>query len=141
MWLISGPGSSFQEDGLFTTPPAHEECARYAIQVCPYLAVPHYSKLIEDKTLKQEAVHETAQVHNDQITPPRPLFLVLARTSGIKLIDADDGSGKKYVLPRRPWKAIEFWQHGKKITQREAERIAETSDLPPREMKWWPAPR
>lgn len=138
MWLIGGPASAFLEDGMFTTPHAHEECARYAIQVCPYLAAPNYSKLIEAKTLKPEAVHDTDRFHHDQITPPRPLFLVLSRTSGITLIDPQDGSGKKYILPRRPWKELEFWQTGRRITQLEAEEIAKNSELPPSQLKWWP---
>jgi hypothetical protein len=100
---------------------------------------PNYSKLIEDKTLNPEAVHDTAQVHNDHITPPRPLFFVLGRTSSIKLTDPNDGSGKKYILPRRPWKEIEFWLNGKRIAQWEAEKIAEDSELPPSQMQWWPA--
>jgi hypothetical protein len=139
MWLIGGPASSFLEDGMFTTPHAHEECARYAVQVCPFIAAPIYSKFIEAKTLKAEAVHGMARVHNDQIAPPRPLFFVLARTSGIKLIDSDNGSGKKYILPRRPWKEIEFWENGEKIAQWEAEKIAQASELPPSQLKWWPA--
>ena len=139
MWLISGAPSFFLDDGLFTIPPAHEECARYSIQVCPFLSAPNYSKLIEDKTLKPEAVHDRARVHNDQITPPRPIFFILGRTSGITLIDSQDGSGKKYILPRRPWKELEFWLNGKKITQQEAEKIAEASELPPGKLKWWPA--
>ena len=139
MWLISGPGSSFLEDGMFTSPPAHADCARYAVQVCPFIAAPNYTKLIEDKTLKPEAVHETAQVHNDHIAPPQPLFFALARTSGITLIDADDGSGKKYIIPRRPWDEVEFWKNGKRITQAQAEKIAQTGELPPGQLKWWPA--
>ena len=139
MWLTGGPASSFQEDGIFTTPHAHQDCARYAIQVCPFLAAPTYSRLIEARTLKPDAMHDTVQVHNDQIAPPRPLFFVLARTSGITLIDADDGSGKKYILPRRPWKDIEFWRNGQRITQDEAEHIAEASEFPPSTLKWWPA--
>jgi len=139
IWLVGGPVSSFLENGMFTTPHAHEECARYAIQVCPFLAAPNYSKLIEDKTIKPESVHDTARFNNDQITPPRPLFFVLARTSGIKLFDPQDGSGKKYIVPRRPWKAVEFWQNGKRIAHREAEKIARNSELPPSQLKWWPA--
>ena len=79
------------------------------------------------------------RIHNDQITPTRPLFFVLALTSGIKLIDPLDGSGKKYILPRRPWKEIEFWQNGERIAQWEAEKIARASELPPSQLKWWPA--
>ena len=139
MWLTGGPASSFLEDGMYTTPHAHKECARYAIQVCPYLALPTYTRLIEDKTLKPEAIDSATQVHNDGIAPPRPPFLVLARTSGIKLVDSHDGSGKKYILPRRPWKDVEFWRDGKQITQSEAEKIAQASELPPSQLKWWPA--
>jgi hypothetical protein len=139
MWLIGGPVSAFLEEGMFTSPHAHEDCARYAVQVCPFIAATVYSKLIEDKTLKPGAIHETAQVHNDQITPPRPLFFALARTSSIKLIDANDGSGKKYILPRRPWKDVEFWQNGKRITQAQAAEIAQAGELPPSQLKWWPA--
>lgn len=139
MWLIGGPLSSFSEDGLFTVPPAHEECARYAVQVCPYIAASNYSNLIEDKTLKPEAVHDALQVHDDQIKPPRPLFFVLARTSGIKLIDPQDGSGKQHILPRRPWKEMEFWQIGKRISRAEAEKIIEASEISPDRLRWWPA--
>jgi hypothetical protein len=138
MWLIGGPVSAFLEGGMFTTPHIHEECGRYSVQVCPFLAAPVYSRLIEAKTLNPEAVHDTAQFHHDQITPPRPPFMVLARTSSITLIDADDGSGKKYIIPRRPWKDVEFWRNGERITQGEAEKIAQTSEHPPSQLKWWP---
>ena len=114
---------------MFTTPHAHEECARYSVQVCPFLAAPIYSRLIEAKTLNPRRVHDTAQFHNDQITPPRPLFFVLARTSGITLIDPDDGSGKKYIIPRRPWKEVEFWQNGERITQRKRRRSPRPANI------------
>ena len=139
MWLIGGPSSMFMEDGMFTSPPGHEDCARYAIQVCPYMAASNYSKLIEDKTLKPAAMHGNLAVHDNQIKPPRPLFFALARTSGVKLIEAEDGSGQKFILPRRPWKELEFWLNGKPITQAEAAKIAEASDLAPAKMKYWPS--
>jgi hypothetical protein len=127
------------EDGMFTSPPGHEECVRYAVRVCPYIAASNYSRLIEDKTLKPEAIHGELQVHDNQIKPPRPLFFALARTSGVKLIASHDGSGQNYILPRRPWKEVEFWLNGKPITQAQAEKIAQANDLPPSRLKWWPA--
>lgn len=139
MWLIGGPLSAFAEDGMFASPPAHEDCARYAVQVCPYIAASNYSRLIEDKTLKADAVHDTAQVHNDGIVPTRPLFFVLARTSGFKVTDLGDGSDKKYILPRRPWKDVEFWKNGRQIARPEADKIAQASELPLDRLKWWPA--
>jgi hypothetical protein len=139
MWLIGGPVSAFAEDGLFTTPPAHEECARYAVQVCPFLAAPDYSRLIEDRTLKAEAVRDEDRFHHDGITPPRPLVFVLARTRRIALVDSDDGSGKKYILPHRPWERVEFWLRGGPISREDAEDILRDGAVSPHRLKWWPA--
>ncbi len=67
MWLIGGPASAFLEDGLFIEPPAHEECARYAIQVCPFIAASNYSRRIRKaKTLKPGVLHDQAQIHDNQ---------------------------------------------------------------------------
>ena len=139
IWFIGGPGSSFLEDGMYIDPFMHEECGRYAAEVCPFIAAPSYSKRVEAKTLKLEDVHDAAQVHDNKIAPPRPLFFALARTSGFTLIDPQDGSGQKYILPDRPWKEVEFWRNGKRITPSEAERIAQANELPLSELKWWPA--
>ena len=136
MWLIAGPLTAFHEDGLSIEPPGHEECARYAVQVCRFLAAPNYARRIEDKTLKSAAIREGAQVGKSHEPPPRPVFFALARTSGIKLIDG--GDGLQYVQPRRPWKHIEFWKHGEPITLEEATRLAEATEHPPRSLKWWP---
>jgi hypothetical protein len=138
IWLVGGPASSFLEDGMYIDPPAHEECARYAVQVCAFLAAPNYARRVEARTLKPDALHEELQVYDNQIAPPRPLFFALTRTSGFKLIDPEDGSGQKYILPRRPWKEVEFWQNGERITEAEAQKIVEVGDIPPSELKWWP---
>ncbi|MCV9964336.1 hypothetical protein OIU34_20830 [Pararhizobium sp. BT-229] len=45
-WSIGGPGSALHPDGAFLDPPMHYECAQYAVQVCPYLAMPTYSKSV-----------------------------------------------------------------------------------------------
>ena len=50
MWLIGGPVSSFLEDGTFTSPPAQGlRPPSFVHQVCPFIAAPTYSKLIEDR--------------------------------------------------------------------------------------------
>jgi hypothetical protein len=137
IWFIGGPGSSFLEDGMYIDPFMHEDCGRYAARVCPFLAVRSYAR-VEGRTLKAGDVHDEVQVHDNQITPPRPLFFALTRTSGFSLIDPQDGSGQKYILPDRPWTHVEFWRNGESITQAQAQAIAEASDLPPRALKWWP---
>jgi hypothetical protein len=139
MWFVAGPMTAFHEDGLSIEPHGHEECLRYAVQVCAFLAAPNYARRIEDKTLKSAAIHEGAQVNKSHTPPPRPIFFALARTSGVKLIDADDGTGVQYIQPRRPWKYVEFWKNGEPITLAEAEQLALSSETPPSSLKWWPA--
>lgn len=123
MWMIGGASALHNADEIFTVPPAHKECARYAIQVCPYLAAPVYSRLIEARTLNAGTLHEAVDVHHDQIVPDRAPFFVLARTSGVKWTDSGDGSGKQYISPRRPWKEVEFWRNGTAISRSEADAI------------------
>lgn len=140
IWLIGGPGSSFLEDGMYIDPFTHEDCGRYAVRVCPFLAARSYSRRIETRTLKAEDVHDMALIHDNQIAPPRPLFFTLARTTGFTLVDPQDDSGQKYILPDRPWKEIEFWHNGRQITQARAEEIGLANGLVLRDLKWWPSP-
>lgn len=37
-WFIGGPRSSYNR--MYQDPPSHRECAHYAMQVCPFLAIP-----------------------------------------------------------------------------------------------------
>ena len=138
IWLVGGPGSSFLEDGMYIDPFMHEDCGRYAMQVCPFIAAPSYSR-VEGRTLKAQNVHAGVQLHDNQIAPPRPLFFAFARTSSFSLVDPQDGSGQKYILPERPWSRVEFWQNGKPITQGEALSIAQANGIDLSELKWWPA--
>ena len=83
-------------------------------------------------------MHDSVEVFDNQIAPPRPLFFAFARTAGFSLVDAPDGSGQKYILPDRPWAEIEFWRNGEPITEAEAEAIARTAGIERRVLKWWP---
>jgi len=138
IWLAGGPGSSFLDDGMYIDPFMHEDCGRYAMQVCPFIAAPSYSR-VEGRTLKAQNVHQDVQLHDNQIAPPRPLFFAFTRTAGFSLVDPKDGSGQKYILPQRPWSHVEFWQNGKPITQAQAKEIAEAHGIDLRALKWWPA--
>jgi hypothetical protein len=138
IWFVGGPGSSFLEDGMYIDPFMHEDCGRYAVQVCPFIAAPSYSR-VEGRTLKAENVHDEAFVHDNQIAPPRPLLFAFTCTAGFTLVDAPDDSGQKYILPDRPWTHVEFWQNGNPITQAEAESVAQAGGIELSELKWWPA--
>src|SRR5262245_10413652 len=41
-WFAGGPLSAFDEHGVYIDLPCHRECIEYALQVCPYLALPKY---------------------------------------------------------------------------------------------------
>jgi hypothetical protein len=53
-WFVGGPMSAFHEAGAFADPPMHYECAVYALQVCPYIALPRYGRRIDDRTLDKD---------------------------------------------------------------------------------------
>lgn len=42
VWFVGGP--TCMKGRFFFDHPMHEECARYALVVCPYIAMPSYSK-------------------------------------------------------------------------------------------------
>jgi len=138
IWLIGGPGSSFMDDGMYIDPFAHEDCGRYAVQVCPFLAAPSYARRVEGRTLKQRDAHDGLELHDNKIAPPRPLFFVLACTTGFSLVDSDDGSGHRYILPKRPWTHVEFWRDSAPIPQAEARQLAEADGFTTQDLKWWP---
>jgi hypothetical protein len=137
IWFVGGPGSSFREDGMYIDPFMHEDCGRYAVQVCPFIAAPNYRR-VEGRTLKAGDIHEEASLYDNQIAPPRPLVFFFTRAAGFSVVDPQDGSGQKYILPDRPWLDVEFWANGEPITQAEAEAILEASGISVRELKWWP---
>src|SRR5436190_18407869 len=43
LWFVGGPLSAFHEHGKYLDTAMHYECMTYALQVCPYLAAPHYA--------------------------------------------------------------------------------------------------
>jgi len=138
IWFVGGPGSSFLPDGMYIDPFTHEDCGRYAAQVCPFIAAPSYARRVEGGTLKAEDLHDAVQIHDNQIAPPRPLFFALTRTADFSLIDPGDGSGQKYILPDRPWTHVEFWRNGQSISEAQARQIAADAGLSLETLKWWP---
>lgn len=135
MWFIGGVGAAFHESGLFIDPPVHEECGRYAMQVCPFIAAPNYSKRIEDATLDPEKSHGGVLTDN-QMDPSRPPLFIFARTSSYRLIEAEESA--VYIQPRRPWKEIEYYLHGTRINKAEAAAltVADGKYLP-EDLMWW----
>lgn len=138
MWFIGGPSAAFHEHGAFVDPPVHRECGLYALNVCPFIAAPNYSKRIDVKTLDPSKVDlgATAFVIQNDMPPDRPPYFVFARTSSYQVIEPDPG--QIILRPRRPWKHIEFWCQGREITQAQAKELSARTDHPVEELAWWP---
>lgn len=138
IWFIGGPGAAFHEFGAYLDPPAHKDCACYALRVCPFLAT-RYSKLIEDKLLRPDHVpHDAVLVTEESAKPDQPAFFVLAKAPRYELIDRSDEALPPLFVPKRPWMDVQFWREGKPISPAEAEALLPKTGYELAELKWWP---
>jgi hypothetical protein len=121
-WFVGGARCFLHPAGAFLDPPAHYDCAVYALKVCPYLAAPSYARRIGDKKLV--APHEdTAVVVQPMDDPSRPDVFGLGCIAGYDMHQSDTGAGIMVphhgVLPG--WISLEWWTKGRRLEQGEWE--------------------
>lgn len=105
IWFIGGPKS--MANRYFFDLAMHEECARYALQVCPYLALPKYLGA------KKRLTPDYARLELMSSDKTKPQVFGLAKTTHYKVVRFQ---GDLLVLAR-PWTApIEWWKDGAIIT-------------------------
>lgn len=116
-WLIGGPLSAFHPEGAFLDLPIHKECGLYALQVCPYLAIPAYSNLKDAEALghKFGFIAETLTAQNTKAP-----FFVFAKVSDWKVIP-----DPFIISPKKPYLEVEYWWERKQITAQEAVKLYE----------------
>lgn len=120
-WLVGGPGAAFHEHGAFLDPPMHHQCATYALTVCPFLAT-RYTKRIDDALAMNGRWPPGMKiVQEDNMVPQQPSFFALVKTASIQR--HQEQPGIYYVIPKRPFLAVELWKDGKQITAEEAARL------------------
>ena len=110
MWLVGGPLSAFLTAGRYRDPALHYECARYALQVCPYLASRKYSGRIDTAGIDFDKVPPAMLFADSTMLPEHPEVFVAICTSGIR--DETPGGSFVTVVPNRPYIRVEFWQDG-----------------------------
>jgi hypothetical protein len=130
-WFVGGPLSAFSERGSYIDPPLHQECAEFALAVCPYLAAPHYGKEIGVKTLKGRSATGIGIAIDPTTLPDRPPFFVAVMAVATDVIrQADvanplDGHAALGYTPEmvrfvrhRPGtvRDIRVWQGGSRVT-------------------------
>ena len=146
-WLVGGPLSSFTENGAYLDPPMHHECMTYALKVCPYLAAPRWSSqgiglaavTGADFDGKRPAFRE-----DEQSIKRRPDVFVAVKYVGQHYVKGDVNPvtagrtdipenhplrqiGVLYIKPKLPYREIEFWRQGEKITREEGALLASQS--------------
>jgi hypothetical protein len=119
LWFAGGPLSAFDPNGRYFDPAVHGECARYAIQVCPYLAAaPNYSGRVDAATLDPKKLPKGCPALFMDLTqiPERPeVFVVIATRS-----QSIEPEYPHYITPGHPYVAVEYCRHGQQLTAEQA---------------------
>jgi hypothetical protein len=103
LWFIGGPVSMHTR--AFFDHPMHDDCARYALVVCPYLAMPKYLGA------KARAIPEAQRIELASSNATKPRLFGLAWTRKYKVIQYQGD----VLLQAGAWKHIEWWKDGAKI--------------------------
>lgn len=124
-WFVGGPLSAFHPHGSYIDGAVHEECMHYALQVCPYLAAPNYRVRLDDKTLKYagDEAFKGSVIQDNTMIPDRPLLFVGVLATGETLSETN---GVIYHRPKRPYRKIEFWQHGEQLSHEAGYALAQS---------------
>lgn len=103
-WFIGGPKCmTFR---VFFDLAMHEECARYALLVCPYLATPNYRGA---KTRPVPDIYREEIVSADM---EKPAGFGLAVTDGYTVVEFQ---GDVLVKAKRWIRPVEWWRDGARI--------------------------
>jgi hypothetical protein len=113
LWFVGGPLSAFNPDGAYIDPAMHYECMKYALQVCPYLAAPSYTRRIDDKTIKPDTIPDAVVFVDSTMIPERPDVFVAVETNSYSM--SLHTPPMIYLKPRRPYSSIEFWKNGQRL--------------------------
>jgi hypothetical protein len=111
MAWVGGPQSAFHEAGCYIDTALHLWCARYALQVCPYLAAPRYVRRIDARGVPPS---EDLILEDPTMDPSRPDPFVLVTSTGWDERPFPWG-GVQYQRPHRPYRQVEFWRHGQRV--------------------------
>lgn len=116
-WFIGGPKSALHEHGAYIDPPLHHECMTFAASVCPYLISSKYTKRIDAATLDPAKAKGVIGFQDNTMDPTRPALFVGVMAIGQTM------TPNGYVVPKRPYRRMEFWRDGAMIEAFDADQI------------------
>lgn len=114
-WFVGGSRCFIHENGAFVDPPLHRECAEYALQVCPFLAAPSYSKRIDAKTLRPDG-QPMLLMETEGMDPNQPVLFGLGHARRYRTnLDRREHRRPIAVEPLflvDQWTFVEWWHDG-----------------------------
>jgi hypothetical protein len=109
MWFVGGSRCFLHTRGAFVDPPVHLECGEYALKVCPFLAMPSYSKRIDDRKLAPDGLPEgMVTARHDHMLPAHPERFGFGCTHGYRLV----GPMGQHLFVVDQWDYVEWWRNG-----------------------------
>jgi hypothetical protein len=116
-WFIGGPASAMHPQGAYIDPPLHHECMQFAASTCPYLINSKYTGRVDAKTLEPGKAKGVVTFFDPTMDPTRPKLFV-----AVMAIDQSE-TENGYLVPKRPYRKMEFWRDGKMLRDFTAEQI------------------
>ena len=100
--FVGGP--LCEANRVFLDLPMHRDCAAYALQVCPYLALPKATHVDEPTGVDGYAMHVSPDVATDK---PARFWMGIAKGYAVVQLP-----GTSYGLHATPWIGGQWWQDG-----------------------------
>jgi hypothetical protein len=126
LWFVGGPQSAFHLYGAYGDPALHHECMTYALQMCPYLAMPNYIRSVNVGTIDPAKLPPEVKGFVDiSLNPERPTLFVAVAAKGQSV--RYHTRHRASIMPHRPYVNVEYWRHGIRITEDEAKPLVEES--------------
>ena len=115
-WLAGGPLSAFHPQGAYIDTPTHHDCGNYAMRVCPFLAITTYNgKFNADKLAAEGWAGVTV---DPTVIGDRPPFFAYVKIRGFTVNPVS-----KYLTPKKPLLAVEYWNAGEQISKEDAQAL------------------
>jgi hypothetical protein len=109
IWFVGGDRSAASR--LFTDPPMHEECARYSLAVCAFLARPasKYRRPSEPKQIEGADGERLVVAMDDDGQTKRPPHMALYRTRQYVIVRLPSRKVLELAYHAAPSKSIEWF--------------------------------
>jgi hypothetical protein len=117
-WFVGGPMSALAPTGAYVDPPLHYECMQFALQTCPYLLSAKYQGRLDGATLDPKKAPGVIGLLDTTMIPERPKIFIGVMAVGQFYTD------RGYIVPKKPFRAMEFWRDGRLEKRFERDVIA-----------------